>query len=127
MPQPPASRGPSARAARHGAPGPRVERLTELLREEVNLLLRDEVRDARLESVVVTRVEMVGSCARMWYVAEPGLDASRALVNATGFLRSRLCEILELKRIPELRFRPDPSAGVLALLEQQRPSTDPEA
>ena len=32
------------------------------------------------------------------------------LERASGFLRSRLCEALPLKRIPELRFRCDPAA-----------------
>ena len=35
-------------------------RLQELIREEVNLILRNEVRDPRLDGVVITMVELAG-------------------------------------------------------------------
>jgi ribosome-binding factor A len=92
--------------------------LQELIREEMNLLLRSEVRDPRLDGVTVTMVELAadGSCARLWFSAPEPAEACSALEGAAGFLRRGLAEGLGLKRTPDLRFRRDPAThGALAL------------
>ena len=108
------SRDGSARVA-----GFRSLRLEELFREEMNSLLDGEVNDPRLDGVHVTRVELSrdGSRARIWFQLTktagegvPSADAARAAFeHAQGFFRSRLCDALSLKRMPELRFRHDPA------------------
>ena len=101
---------------RDGGDGYRVVRLQELIREEVNLILRNEVRDPRLDSVVITMVELAGdsSCARLWFTAEGDEDKRQALEHVAGFLRTELAENLGLKRTPELRFRRDPASRSFA-------------
>jgi ribosome-binding factor A len=91
-------------------------RLQELIREEVNFLLRSEIGNPRLDGIVVTMVELAGdgSCARIWFTAETDDDRIDALEGAAGFLRSRLAESLDCKRTPELRFRRDPVIQVFA-------------
>jgi ribosome-binding factor A len=90
--------------------GTRTVRLQELIREEVNFILRSEVRDPRLDGVVITRVELAGeACARLWFTAENEEDRREACEHVAGFLRVRLAESLGLKRTPELRFRRDPA------------------
>jgi ribosome-binding factor A len=88
--------------------GSRVFRLQELIREEMNLLLRSEVRDERLANARIAMVELAGdgSCARLW-VAGANEEVLEALEGAAGFLRTKLAEGLGLKRRPELRFRRD--------------------
>ena len=106
------SRDVSARSA-----GFRSLRLEELFREEMNSLLDGEVTDPRLEHTYVTRVEMSrdGSRARIWFTktageGAPSVDETRAAFeHAQGFFRSRLCDALSLRRMPELRFRHDPA------------------
>ena len=108
------SRDGSARVA-----GFRSLRLEELFREEMNSLLDGEVNDPRLDGVHVTRVELSrdGSRARVWFqltkTADEGVpsadEARAAFEHAQGFFRSRLCDALSLKRMPELRFRHDPA------------------
>jgi ribosome-binding factor A len=85
--------------------------LQELIREEVNYLLRCEVADARLQGVAVTFVQLArdGACARLWFTAEGEQDRIEALERAAGFLRSHLTDSMALKRTPELRFRRDPT------------------
>ena len=98
--------------------GFRGQRLEELFREELNSLLDGEIADPRLESVRVSRVELTrdGSSARIWFVVtkrDGPVSTDRYLIpfeRAAGFIRTRLCEALPLKRIPELRFRFDPAA-----------------
>jgi ribosome-binding factor A len=96
--------------------GARVFRLQELIREEVNLLLRSEIRDRRLDDVSITMVELAGdgSCARLWFSAPEDSKALDAFTGAAGFLRSRLAEGLGLKRTPDLRFRRDPATRSFA-------------
>ena len=95
--------------------GSRTVRLQELIREEVNYLLRCEVVDVRLQGVAVTFVQLAGdgSCARLWFTAEGEQDRTQALERAAGFLRSHLTDSLALKRTPELRFRRDPATRTL--------------
>jgi ribosome-binding factor A len=98
-----------------GGDGTRIARLQELIREEVNLILRNEVRDPRLDSVAITMVELTGdgSCARLWFTAEGDDDKRAACEHIAGFLRTQLAESLGLKRTPELRFRRDPATRAL--------------
>jgi ribosome-binding factor A len=106
------SRDGSARAA-----GFRSLRLEELFREELNSLLDGEVTDPRLEDTHVTRVELSrdGSRARIWFAktaterAHSADETRAAFEHAAGFFRSRLCDALSLKRMPELTFRHDPA------------------
>jgi ribosome-binding factor A len=96
---------------RDGGEGYRVVRLQELIREEVNLMLNNEIRDPRLQGVIITMVELAGdgSCARLWFSADGDEDRRQAFERAAGFIRARLAEGLALKRTPELRFRRDPA------------------
>jgi ribosome-binding factor A len=118
------------REDRDGGDGTRVVRLQELIREEVNLILRNEVRDPRLDGVVITMVELAGdgSCARLWFTAEENDDNDdnhgdddkrKACEHIAGFLRTQLAESLGLKRTPELRFRRDPASRALLALGAQ--------
>ena len=101
---------------RDGGEGTRIVRLQELIREEVNLILRNEVRDPRLDGVVITMVELAGdgSCARLWFTAEGEDDKRDACDHIAGCLRTQLAESLGLKRTPELRFRRDPASRTFA-------------
>jgi len=99
--------------------GYRGQRLEGLLREELNSLLDGEVSDPHLYGVRVTRVELTrdGSSARVWFVTRENPAPSRdevhtAFERAAGFLRSRVCEAIPVKRSPELRFRHDPAAVI---------------
>ena len=101
-----------SRRAGSGA-GARSLRLQELIREEVNLLLRSEIRDQRLDGVTITMVELAGDCARLWFSTDGDHDDKlEALEGAAGFIRSRLADALGLKRTPELRFRKDPAKEI---------------
>jgi ribosome-binding factor A len=92
--------------------GARTVRLQELIREELNFLLRGEIRDPRLEGVEITMVELAGERARVWFTTENDRDAreaDEAFARAAGFLRDDLARSLGLKRTPDLRFRRDPA------------------
>ena len=96
--------------ARELGDGSRTTRLQDLIRQEVNFLLRAEIRDPRLAGVEITMVELAGERARLWFTADDTEDKSEALDHAAGFLRTELAASLGLKRTPELRFRRDPAS-----------------
>lgn len=95
----------------HETAGNRHARLSELILEELRGLLRDDIDDPRLEPVRIVALVLSSDLrsARVHYAVfglEPqrGLEAARALARATPFLRVKLAEGLDLKRVPELRF-----------------------
>ena len=104
-----------------GGAGHRHERLSRLLREELDALVRDELTDPRLDGVRVTFVELSVDYknVRVGFVGPGGADAThddrdrmaRALSRATPFLRARLAESVDLKVVPALRFAWDAYAA----------------
>ncbi len=96
--------------------GHRHQRLQGLILEELRALLRDDVSDpslvdARIRAVVLSvdyrhaRVHFTLNGA-----TEEGGDptartrAERAFARATPFLRARLADAIDVKRVPDLRF-----------------------
>lgn len=91
------------------AAGHRLARLEDLVAEELRALLRDDVMDPSCDAVVVTAVVLSVDYrhARVHFALTEGGDrerAERGLARATPFLRSRLADAIEMKRVPELRF-----------------------
>lgn len=99
----------------------RTDRINEQLRQELSLLVRDEVRDPRVGMVTITAVQTSPELdhARV-YITTLGDGAERTealegLESAAAFLRGQLGRRLHMRRIPELHFRVDE-----ALAEGQR-------
>jgi ribosome-binding factor A len=100
----------------------RHERLESLIREEINSIFESEMQNPVFDGIRITRVELTrdGSRARLWYAVDPSHarePKDAALARASGFLRTRLNDALDLKRVPELRFCSDPTAYSEPLLE----------
>jgi ribosome-binding factor A len=101
--------------------GYRHARLTQILREELTALMRDELDDPRLDGVTITGVELSVDyrTARIRFIgprrAQHTRDErdhlERALARATPFLRGRLAESVELKQAPAIRFTWDQDAA----------------
>jgi len=98
----------------------RTERIAEQLRAEIARALRQEASDPRLSLVTLTRVDVapdLSNAVVYWSVLDArGADeagrieeALDGLESASPFLRRKLAHALPLRRMPELRFRYDPS------------------
>ena len=95
----------------------RTERIGEQIRAELARLLHEEITDPRIGFVTLTQVDVAPdlSNARVYWSALKSKDSNdlsnseAGLESAAGFLRHRLARLLELKRVPELRFRYDSS------------------
>jgi len=96
---------------------PRSHRVADFIQRELSELIRTEIKDPRVSSMVtVSSVEVsrdLGT-AKVHYTimnAEPGeRDATeKALKNAAGFLRRKLAPRLNTRSVPQLRFYYDDS------------------
>lgn len=104
--------------------GKRLDRVNQLIREEISLLLQRELKDPRLGFVTVTEVEVskdlrqakifvsVLGDENQWAASLTGLHSAR------GFIRHWLRQHLELRVIPELQFRADRSMEHAARIQQ---------
>jgi ribosome-binding factor A len=110
--------------------GKRLDRVNQLIKEEVSTLLQRELKDPRLGFVTVTEVE-VSKDLRVAKVFVSVLGDERqwtsslaALESARGFIRNWLRHHLDLRVTPELDIRADHSmehaARIQSLLKRVR-------
>ena len=107
--------------------GKRLDRVNQLIKEEVSMLLHRELKDPRLGFVTVTEVDTAKDLRQAKvFVSVLGGDEQwkasiAALTSARGFIRNWLRQHLDLRVTPELVFRPDRSmehaARIQALLK----------
>ena len=112
----------------------RADRVADLIRRELSRLLLREVKDPRLQQVIVTAVQVSPDLrhARVFFtVGTGGTDRTaehRGLQAAAGFLRGHLGRSLNLRYAPELVFEPDDSVDrslhIAELLKQVAPPED---
>ena len=93
----------------------RADRLSDLLRSEISLIVRDEVKDPRLEGLTIIKVDLSKDIKKA-YVFFSTLNSFNdaefsevedGLKKAKGFIRSALGKRIKIKRIPELSFERD--------------------
>ena len=107
----------------------RTQRVNELIRDEISLLLQRQVKDPRLCGLVtVTEVSTSADLRHAKiFISIMGGETERretldGLDRASGFFRRELAERLSLRRIPELSFHRDDSiehgAHLLKLIER---------
>jgi ribosome-binding factor A len=86
----------------------RAERVNELIRRELVLLLKKETKDPRLQSVVITDVIVTRdlTSAKVFFsVDESSQQIVASLLNkASGFFRTSLSKSLDLRHTPSLNF-----------------------
>lgn len=102
----------------------RSTRVADVIRMELSLLFLQKVRDQKLSNVTVTDVTVTDDLksARIMYTV-PGDDKKRkkvaeALNRATGFVRSHLAHVLNMRYTPTLKFIFDEQAEKVAEMEQ---------
>ena len=86
----------------------RAERVNELIRRELVLMLSKETKDPRLQEVVITDVKVsrdLTSAKVFFSVDESAQKTVTTLLNkASGFFRSSLSKVLDLRHTPALSF-----------------------
>jgi len=98
----------------------RTDRIANQLRDEIARVIREEVSDARVRGVTLTRVDVapdlsnaIVQWSRFDKNGDPDVEEideiGKGLESAACFMRRRLAKVLELRRTPALRFRYDPT------------------
>jgi ribosome-binding factor A len=113
----------------------RTDRINELLREEISVLVRDEVRDPRVGLATITAVETSPELdhARVYFTTlaedEDREEVVAGLRSAAPFIRGQLGKRLHMRRIPELHFevdrKLDEAMRIEALLREALPADRP--
>jgi len=104
--------------------GKRLDRVNQLIREEISMLLQRELKDPRLGFVTVTHVETSPDLrTAKVFVSVLGDEAKwtaslTALASARGFVRNWLRQHLDLRQTPELDFRADRSMEHAARIQE---------
>jgi ribosome-binding factor A len=91
----------------------RTDRLNEQLRQEITLLVRDEVRDPRVGLATITAVQTSRELdhAKVYFTTlgdpEERAEVLTGLRSAAPFLRRELGKRMHIRRVPELHFQID--------------------
>jgi len=107
----------------------RTERINSIIQKEISDLLREQINDPRLTSLIsITKVTTSPDLKHsMVFISTLGDQVNKneilqGFTAASGFLRRQLANRLELKHTPELSFHLDDSiergAKVLKLIER---------
>lgn len=116
----------------------RAERFAEFIKAEISRILRAEVSDPRIGFVSITDVVVSPDIKNAKiYVSILGSEKQKndsmiGLSSATGFIRSRLAELLQIKSCPDLVFSFDSSIergskvlGILSSLKNEKKNIRP--
>ena len=94
--------------------GSRPDRVGDLIRTELSVLLLQHVRDPGVAHVTITHVRMSKDLqqARVFYTGSdtPRHETARALRRTRPYLKRQLGQRLNLRHVPELTFEYDDSA-----------------
>ncbi len=115
----------------------RIERLNNLIRQEISELLQRQVKDPRLSNfVAVTEVSITSDLkSAKVFVSHMGSEEEKqetlsVLTAASGFFRNELSRRLKIRRIPEISFQWDNSiergAQLLQLIDEVSADSIPE-
>ena len=99
----------------------RSDRLSDQIRTEIATILRNEVKDPRLEGITIIKVELSKDISKAYIIFSSlnsftqisSLEVEEALKKAKGFIRSNLGKKLNVKRLPELSFQEDQTNSFL--------------
>jgi ribosome-binding factor A len=102
----------------------RIDRVNQLIKEEISGLLQRGLKDPRLGFVTVTEVDVSKDLrhAKVFVSILGSEDDWRAtleaLESASGYIRHWLRQNVRLRYIPELAFRPDRSMAHAAHIQE---------
>jgi len=106
----------------------RIDRINQLVKREIGVIIQQELQDPRFQFVSVTQVKVSPDLQNAWigfsFLGEKSQaqDVQKALRHAAGLIRRLVSQRIDLKHTPRLEFVYDPSldysAEVGAILEE---------
>jgi len=102
----------------------RVEKLQELMKQEISEIILRELKDPRIGFITVTSVECTGDLREAKvYVSLMGnekqiKDSWQGLMSSLGFIRREIGKRIRLRFTPELKFELDKSLDYSAHIQE---------
>lgn len=92
----------------------KIDRINSNMIKEISYVLQNEVKDHNIKFVTITDVRVTNdlSFAKVYYTVldkEKRKETQQALKQASGFIRKKLCERIDIRHMPELEFIYDES------------------
>jgi len=92
----------------------KIERIESAMVKEISYLLATEIKDPDIRFVTVTAAKVTNdlSFAKIYVTVfdeEKKESTLKALNSASGFLRTKLCDRIDIRHMPELEFVYDES------------------
>tara|TARA_B100000427_G_scaffold258346_1_gene222283 strand:- start:893 stop:1240 length:348 start_codon:yes stop_codon:yes gene_type:complete len=96
----------------------RSDKVADLLKKEISLIITNEIKDARLQNINITAVKVSDdiSIATVFYTVigesihknESKID-EKVIEKFSGMVRSNLAKKIKIRRVPKIKFRFDES------------------
>ena len=96
----------------------RSDKLSDLLKKEISLIISSKIKDPRLQNINITAVKVTDDIgiATVFYTligesiqkTQSNID-SKILEKLSGMIRSNLAKKIKIRRIPKIKFRFDES------------------
>jgi len=96
----------------------RPDKIADLLKREISLILNQEVKDPRLQNINITAVKVTDDIgiAYIYYTIigksikmNDSKIEDNILSKVSGMIRSKLSKIIEIRRVPKIIFKFDES------------------
>ena len=91
----------------------KIDRLNNEYVEKISEIIHDEVKDKDIGMVTITDAKVTNdlSFAKIYFTTFDGdrEKVLKALNKASGFIRGKLCEKIEIRKMPEITFVYDES------------------
>ena len=100
----------------------RIEKIQELIKEEISLIFLHKIRDPRLGLVTITKVKVTPdlSGAKVFvsiYDKEKRAESLEKINEISGLIRSELAKRVRLRQTPELNFIIDDTLDYVEKME----------
>ena len=96
----------------------RAEKVSDLLKKEISLIIINEIKDPRLQNINITAVKVsddIGIATVFYSIIGESIHKSdskiddKILKKFSGMIRSNLAKKIKIRRIPKILFRFDES------------------
>ena len=96
----------------------RAEKVSDLLKKEISLIITNKIKDPRLQNINITAVKVsddIGIATVFYSIIGESIHKSdskiddRILKKFSGMIRSNLAKKIKIRRIPKIIFRFDES------------------
>ena len=96
----------------------RAEKVSDLLKKEISLIITNEIKDPRLQNINITAVKVsddIGIATVFYSIIGESIHKSDSKIDNSilkkfsGMIRSNLAKKIKIRRIPKIIFRFDES------------------